>query len=80
MDTTQVGIQAAKLMDRIAADPELPEDAEIMEVGLVVQIRLPGDPDDEVIHLRSSSLSRPFQVGLFTLAAAIAGEIEDPAD
>lgn len=74
IDTTVVGIEAAKLMEDLIED-DLPEGSKIEEVGLVVSVRRPGfDGDEESVYFRCTSDRRLVQVGLFSVARGLAEE------
>ena len=81
VDTSPVGIEAAKLMDDLVE--QLPEGSTVAEVGLVVAVKMPGEDGEalEGVHIRSTSSRRLIQIGLFAMAAKIASSAtEDDED
>lgn len=79
MDTSIVGITAAKLMDTLA-DGDLPADARIVGVGLVVELEYE-DPEDVTTDIRDVQMQcsiddRVKQVGLFEIGKTIALDSE----
>ena len=80
VDTSEVGIQAAKLMDELGEE-DMPQDAELVAAGLVVEVAY-GDEDEPMRHvlMRCSTTDHVAQVGLFETAKHIAltsGDEED---
>lgn len=74
MDTTQVGLAAARLMDELAE--HMVDGAELRHVTLVAVCDLPETEDglDESVYLASTTPSRLEQVGALTTAATMAQE------
>jgi hypothetical protein len=76
VDTSKVGIEAARLMEELAE--EMPEDAELRHVTVVAVVEEPSIAGgvDQRVFLRSSAQSRLEQIGTLQTAVAVAIDAE----